>query len=170
MTRARRASVLAIAFFLLFTAQLTLAQPSAQAPSQHDAWEATVGHQLAAHLASSDVDRQNRALHLLNALSVRDAQALNLTPTAAPLLDVYATADDADRRMMAVEALSRLDNPKADARLVKLGTSEPDADVRRAILHSVEDTETMTPTEAEAYNELQSQQLQAPVGTTTAQR
>ena len=107
------------------------------AQAQAPMWKQAVGYQLTTHLESPDVDRQNQAMQMLITLASRQDKAIYLKPTAGPLLHIYKTSSEPSRRMMAVSALQWVDTPQANQKLLEYGLLETEANIRRAILHSV---------------------------------
>jgi HEAT repeat protein len=140
------------------TLLLALAAPSASA-QQQAAWKQSIGAQLATHLNQPETEAQDHAMQIVVALSTyEDRAALNLRAAADPLLRIYSTASDANRRLMAVSALNWVDDPDANVRLLQHGLSEPDPRVRRAILYAVSTSNRpVTPKLAAAFNALRNQ-------------
>lgn len=153
MTRSR--------LFSLVLALLVCSAVALPAQSQTDVWKRTMGQQLATHLSSDDVDRQNQAMQLAIILAIREGRSVNLTAIADPLLTIYKTAPMPNRRMMAVSALRAVDHRDANLRLLQLGTNETDPRVQRAILYAVASSR-WTPTEAlaQSFNALRTHTVQ----------
>jgi hypothetical protein len=155
---------------LLFTLPATLpalaqTTPDAEAPP---VWKQTIGTQLALHLRSADVERRQHAMQVLIGLADRQDPTLNLLPAAPALLDVYRTAEMPAHRLMAVSAISLLDDEAVQSALAREALLEPEARVRWAVLHSARGSKWIgRPGLAASYNALLERDAEAAARTRT---
>lgn len=149
MTYIRRISFAGLFLFLLAS---TTATPQAQAQST---WQQTFGLQIAELLQSPDPSLQDHGMRTLIEVGTQRGDAVRLREAATPLLNIYATSAESSRRLTAVVALSKIDDPVSYTTLLIMAIDEPDARVRDTILKAAAESSSIRrPTVAQAYNRL----------------
>jgi HEAT repeat protein len=146
MTYVRRISLAAFFFLLL---ALTTAPVQAQST-----WQETFGTQIAELLRSPDQSLQDHGMRTL--IEVADQRAdVQLQAAATPLLDIYDASSDPSRRLNAVVALSKIDDPVSYTTLLVMAMDEPNDRVRQTILDAAAESRSIQQsTVARAYNRL----------------
>jgi HEAT repeat protein len=146
MTYIRRISL--VALFLLLLA-VTTAPVQAQST-----WQQTFGAQIAELLQSSDESLQDHGIRTL--IEVADQRDnIRLQAAAKPLLDIYAASSKPSRRLNAVVALSKIDDPVSYTTLLVMAMDESNDRVRQTILEATAESRSIQrSTVARAYNRL----------------
>lgn len=146
MTYVRRISLAAL-FLLLFA--FTTAPVQAQST-----WQQTFGAQIAELLRSPDESLQDHGMRTL--IEVADQRGdVRLQAAAKPLLDIYGASSASSRRLNAVVALSKIDDPVSYTTLLVMAMDEPNDRVRHTILEAAAESRSIEQsTVARAYNRL----------------
>lgn len=121
-------------------------------------WNRAFGYQIAELLRSPDAALQEDAMRVFIEVADRQDPNVNLRPAARALLDVYATSSESTHRIMAVIALSKIDDVRSYTTLLANAQGEMNAQTRRTILYAVAASRSIqSPLVATAFNQLLAQ-------------
>lgn len=138
---------------IVFLATIAVVPVPVEAQSEY--WHETFGDQTAVLLESPDPAIQAEAMRVAIMVAERDGDHVNLLPAAPALLTVYQTSPLVSHRLMAVSALSKIDDERSYQVLLESALNEADDNVRRIILHASADSKSIVnPRVATAYNVL----------------
>ena len=154
MTRTRLVLPLASLLLLVLTAVRPASAQSLDL-NQAEWWQLAFGHQIATLLESPDPNLQAQGLQVFITVADRNDPTVALRPATDALLNVYATSPRISHRMMAIAALSKIDDRKAYASLLDTAMGELDNNVRRMVLYAASASRSVrAPAVATAYNAL----------------
>lgn len=123
--------------------------------AQSEYWHETFGAQTAVLLESPDPTVRVEAMRVAIEVVEREGVDVDLLPAAPGLLAVYTTSPLVSHRLMAVSALSKIDDETSYLGLLASALNEADDNVRRVILHATADSKSIVnPRVATAYNTL----------------
>jgi hypothetical protein len=118
-------------------------------------WKRAFGYQTAELLRSPDPAMHEIGLRIFIEVADRQDSDVNLRPAAKALLNVYETSDHPAHRLMAVVALSKIDDGRSYTSLLRTAMNEMDLRTRRTILHAAAGSRSIARSDvANAYNEL----------------
>ena len=141
-------------FFLPVVSLLLLAATALPAQAQ-SMWKQAFGYQTAELLRSPDLAIQEIGLRIFIEVADRQDPDVNLRPAAKALLNVYETSDHPAHRLMAVVALSKIDDGRSYTSLLRSAMNEMDLRTRHTILHAAAGSRSIDRSDvATAYNEL----------------